>query len=268
MYVAGSLSKLLQTNSLGIMSPTLMAPSPCFTGTFCSSSITTISPFSTLSNRPSSTPFRTSSLPPMNFPSSHTFGTVALLHRHLLLLLHHDDLPLLHLVEQTLLNALQDLLAPADELSVQPHVRHRRLPGPVLQLLLDRRPAVDLVQLNDVRMDSYAVEGRLRLLAKGTARLAEEGDAVGAGRRDGGVDGRGGVHQHASGGHAERGRGGGASPEDGRDVHRRGSARGGDGAEARGGRREGGASAAEGRDGGGGETESHLSCVGCVLGKL
>merc|ERR1719253_997443 len=81
MYVAGSLSKLLQTNSLGIMSPTLMAPSPCFTGTFCSSSITTISPFSTLSNRPSSTPFRTSSLPPMNFPSSHTFAAFAFLQK-------------------------------------------------------------------------------------------------------------------------------------------------------------------------------------------
>merc|ERR1719253_1470237 len=257
MYVAGSLSKLLQTNSLGIMSPTLIAPSPCFTGTFCEFEIG-----SRVSFRLAQAQAR------ISFEGDRKRPTAELLSGTRLLLLHHDDLPLLHLVEQTLLNALQDLLAPADELSVQPHVRHRRLPGPVLQLLLDRRPAVDLVQLNDVRMDSYAVEGRLRLLAKGTARLAKEGDAVGAGRRDGGVDGRGGVHQHASGGHAERGRGGGASPEDGRDVHRRGSARGGDGAEARGGRREGGASAAEGRDGGGGETESHLSCVGCVLGKL
>merc|ERR1719287_472986 len=108
MYVAGSLSKLLQTNSLGIMSPTLMAPSPCFTGTFCEFEIG-----SRVSFRLAQAQAR------ISFEGDRKRPTAELLSGTRLLLLHHDDLPL---VQQPPLNALQAPLAPADELSVQPHV--------------------------------------------------------------------------------------------------------------------------------------------------
>ena len=101
----------------------------------------------------------------------------ALHNGHLLLLLHNDNLLLLDRVEHAILHSLEHLLAPPDELAVQPNVGNGRLSGGILEGGLDGRPVLDHVELDYHGMDADPVEGLLGLLAEGTSRLAEEGDA-------------------------------------------------------------------------------------------